>query len=219
MQGIEPHDLGAGGHQQLAGLGIPEAEGGAAGHRDPGGSRRPRAGLTYFDRRIPGLDIEIRCGSRKLDHGVEVEILLRHQRQRRDGLQGCRLAFGHPDQAQVTARHDHRGQPRDDPQNRHSGLGDTVAGLSLMAWRADVVQDHAGHPDRVVEPREAVDDGADAAGDSGAVDHEHHRRLDESGHVGAGGEATRSGGAVEQAHDALDDRDVRHPGGERCVHQ
>ncbi len=82
----------------------------------------------------------------------------------------------------------------------------------LVPVRSDPVEDHPGDPHRRVEGRESVQQGGDAVALAAGVDHQHHRRPQESGDLGR--RASRYSGhlaldaAVEQAHDALDDSDV-----------
>src|SRR5690606_18472652 len=60
--------------------------------------------------------------------------------------------------------------------------------------------------------RHAGDHGADRPGHPGDVDDEHHRAPGEPGDVGGGGIAVGAQAPVVQAHDSLDDRDVRAAG-------
>ncbi|GMA39846.1 hypothetical protein GCM10025883_18910 [Mobilicoccus caccae] len=136
-----------------------------------------------------------------------------------DGGHGLGSPFGGRHQAEVAARDDDVGAPRQDSEDGDPGHRDAVACLTFVSGRGDVVEDHPADADAGVEGREPVDEGADAAGGRGAVDDEDDRRAGQFGDVGAAREPLAAEGAVEQTHDALDDGDVRGRRGHRAVEQ
>jgi hypothetical protein len=85
---------------------------------------------------------------------------------------------------------------------------------SSCPWRSEATrfEDQAGDAEVGVEAGEAVDDGRDRPRHGGAVDDQQHGGVQQLGDLGGGGQLAGSRGAVEHAHDALDDRQVRAGG-------
>src|SRR5699024_251324 len=114
-------------------------------------------------------------------------------------------ALGGGDQAQVARGRGDVGVAWQDAEHGEvEGLGD----LGGVAWRAGLVEDHAGDVDARVPRGHAVHDGADRARGAGDVDHQHDRGAGQGCQVSRGGEATATHSAVVQAHDPLDHRHV-----------
>ncbi len=82
-----------------------------------------------------------------------------------------------------------------------------------MAFAADTVQNHTAEPDSAVEGREAVQQGGQALTVPARVDHQYHRRTEQSGDLCGGSFGDRArmvfiDTAVEQPHHPLDHREV-----------
>ncbi len=96
-------------------------------------------------------------------------------------------------------------------EDAEDGDAERVEGLAehpLVDGGADAVQDDAGDAQFRVEGRVAVDHRGHRAGHRPRVHDEHDWRAEELGDVGGRGELPAAALAVEEAHDALDDRDV-----------
>ena len=149
--------------------------------------------------------------------GVEVEMPLRHVRQRRE-VTGQRRVLARLHQAQMALRQAQRGVAWDGAQHRrpHRCLHRVA-----VPGAADAVEHDAADPHRRVKAGQAVRHGGGGLRLAGHVQHQQHRQAEPGGEVGGGaGAAGWPGDAVEQAHRALDDEQIAARGfGEQSVQQ
>ena len=105
-------------------------------------------------------------------------------------------------------------QARQGAQDGDAERGQSGAEQGFVVGAAYPVQDHARDRHVLPEGGEAMDQGCGGLGLRLHVQHQHHGPAREGGQIG--GRAGAVGGAVEQAHDALDDQEVgvlfRQPG-------
>ena len=99
-------------------------------------------------------------------------------------------------------------------EHGHADAGQRVAQELLVVIRADAVEDHAGDLHVGIERAVAVHDRGRRTRHRGGVHDEQHRRVEQLRDVRGRGQLAAPGGAVEEPHDALDDRHVR-PGSRR----
>ncbi len=127
-------------------------------------------------------------------------------------MAGGRPPLGGRDEAEVPLG---RGKGLLAAQDAEHGHAERIEGLAqqlLVPVRGDPVEDQPRHADLRVEAGEAVHDCRDRPGHRGAVHDQQHGRPQQLGHLSGRGQLARPGGAVEHAHDALDDRQVRAGG-------
>ena len=104
---------------------------------------------------------------------------------------------------------------RDRAQHRYP---DRFAGLPqhlFVPRRPDLVEDHPADPHGALQRRKAVQQSRNALTLATRIDHQQHRRAQQSGDLGGGsagrGQELFVDATVEQSHDALDDGDVGIP--------
>ncbi len=129
--------------------------------------------------------------------------------------------FRSGDEPEVARRH---GEPVAPAQHAEHGDARGVGRRpqqNLVPRRAGLVEDHPADARAGVPGREPVQQGGGRRADAARVDHEHDRRGEQPRDVRRRREArwpgrpVRVGDPVEQAHHALDDRDVRELRGAR----
>ncbi len=94
----------------------------------------------------------------------------------------------------------------------YAGRLERPADLIGVPDRTGLVEDDAHDPHGRVEGDHALDDSRDRPGGGRDVDDQHDRGSGHGCHVGGRGETVAADLTVIQAHDALDDRDVRAGG-------
>jgi hypothetical protein len=210
---VERDDLQPGGHQRLQRVAVGEGEGPPSGH----GHRQCRPGGEDRGREAHRADGQGRRALGQADDGVEVDLLGHGRRQVGERPAHVARAFGHGDEAQVAVAPRQPVVAPQGPQDRQAEGGEGVAQERLVPVGPHPVEYHPRHIEPGVEPGEPRHEGGHRAGHRPRVHHQDHRRAEGAGHIrGRGGRAVR--GAVEEAHDALDDQQVggrARPGGQR----
>ena len=206
-QRVEAGELGAGGREQLEVLRVVKGEGGAAGDRDP----RAAGGLGRRARRSsagPGASAgAARARARSRPATSASRSTAARERGERRAARGSRSPAG-------TRPRWRSGATSASSRRRAPSTGTpsgSIASRSSCSWWSEPTRlriTPATLTSRV-EGRVAVDDRGDRAGHRRRVDDEQHRRVEELRDVRGGGELAAARGAVEEAHDALDDGDVR----------
>lgn len=116
------------------------------------------------------------------------------------------------DQAEVTGGGAHARVARKDPQHRQADGLDAAADFVRVAHRSRLVEDDTDDVDTGVEGAQTVQRRRDRARGGGDVRDEDHRAAGEGGQVGRRREAAGADPAVEEPHDAFDDRHVGEVG-------
>jgi hypothetical protein len=119
------------------------------------------------------------------------------------------VALGGGHETEVTGGGDDAVVAVQHAQHGESGGLERPAHLVGMALGAGLVEDDADDVHRPVVGDHAVHDGGDRAGRVRDVDDQHDRSPGHGGDVGGRGEPVAADLPVVEAHDALDDRDVR----------
>ena len=94
------------------------------------------------------------------------------------------------------------------PDHGDAEVGERLAQQLLVVIRADAVEDHASDLDVGIEGAIAVHDRGRRARHRGGVHDQQHGRVQQLRDVRGRGQLTTPRGAVEESHDAFDDREV-----------
>ena len=234
---VEHRDVEPGRGEQFGVLGVAEGEGGTPRDRDHGtgsgrGVRdccdcRGSCGYRGIQREgfggVPGRAGEGAGAAGQGEQARQVTGVLDERGQPGHRVGGGTGTLGGGDQAQMAGRRGDLGRAADRAVDRDPGDGQGVAEQPFVPVRRDPVEDHPGHRRARIEPGEAGRDGGHRASHRGGVDDQDDGRAQQPRDVGRGAEAGISRAwagagagsrvrAVEQAHHAFDDGDVRAPG-------
>ena len=160
-----------------------------------------------FGRNICGVR-ERACRPGQPEYGLQVHATSDDHGERADRGGGVAAQLGRGDEPEVPGRHGQLAQAPDHAQDRNARGAGRVAEQALMVRRTDLVEDHAADAGPLIPRRETVQQGGGRRADPGRVDHQHDGRAEQPRDVRGRREVPAAGRAVEQAHHALDDRDV-----------
>ena len=211
---VERDDFRARGGEQLGMLGVAERERRPARDGDAGpGEGRPHpfgGQVLVFS---AGTFPQRAGGAGEPQHRVQVHAGGDDAGQGGHRLSGRAAELRGGDEPEVAGGNGELVAPAQHAEDRDAGGAGRLAQQLLVTRRAGLVEDHAADARPGVPGREAVQQGGGRRADAVGVDDEDDRRVQQPRHVRRRREVppvagSTAGDAVEQAHHALDDRDV-----------
>lgn len=155
---------------------------------------------------VKRLGLKFRSKASEVQDGLDVERLGDGRAHRLNGL-ALPLVLGGRHKTEVALRHLERVIAVQRAEHTDARILHGTADHLLMCRGAEAVEDDAGEVDLVVVVAESLRDGRGRRAHRLDIEHEHDRRLEQLGDGGRRADALAA--AVIEAHDALDDSDIR----------